>query len=213
MSSKFSIPSKLPSLSAPKVPGNIKLPSATILSKGILSSPPAEAVTSQSPTGEETTETGEQAADTEETPTPNTVSIAKHGRVVYLVMQPVIAVSKLVADVSKVKNELKSSIYRYIAGLIDFTTLLGMLVAQHWAVRVDDRYYHLKRQTDDSLALDMSPFDEDAIFLKIPLWKTTFSHEENAGIGESQPFVSAMTTRMRAADLTAQQKLFEFSPP
>jgi hypothetical protein len=190
--SKFSIPSKLPSLSAPKVPGNIKLPSATILSKGILSSPPA------SPTGEETTTEAEQAADTEETSTPNTVSTVKHGRVVYLVMQPVIAVSKLAADISKVKNELKSSIYRYIAGLIDFTTLLGLLVAQHWAVRVHDRYYHLKRQSDDSLALDMSPFDEDAIFLKIPLWKTTFSHEQNAGIGESQPFVSAMTTRMRA---------------
>jgi hypothetical protein len=95
--------------------------------------------------------------------------------IVYLVMQPIAAASKQMDD-------LRSKMHNYLGGAIDFPTLFAMLAVQHWAVSVDGHYYHLKRLIDDSLALDITPFGK-ATFLKVPLWRTKFSHEERAGIG------------------------------
>jgi hypothetical protein len=96
--------------------------------------------------------------------------------IVYLVMQPIAAASKPMDDI-------RSKMHGYLGGAIDFPTLFAMLAVQHWAVLVDGHYYHLKRLIDESLALDITPFAENATFLKVPLWKTKFSHEERAGIG------------------------------
>jgi hypothetical protein len=205
MSNKFALSSKMPTLSAPKIPTvNLELPSTTIFAKVTspsttktdpekeepdtpLSSPSKKPtlsvpkiptvnlvkgiLASKTNTDPKTEEPGKED--------PPAKSISKTGRVAYLVMQPVISAA---SELAKIRSE----IYRYALGLLDFAALLPMLVAEHWAVMVDDRYYHLKRQADGSLALDMTPFAESAIFLKLPLWKTTLSHEEIAGVGESQ---------------------------
>jgi hypothetical protein len=184
--SRFSIPAKIPTL---RVPGNIQLPSLpslpspNIFPKGTLS--PTK---NGEPASEElVTEPGtdEGAADTPQNEELSTKSVAKTGHVVYLVMQPVIAVSIGAVHVTKMKGRIHSVLRAFLAGWIDFHTLLFMLIAQHWAVMIDGQYYHLKRMTDDSLALDMTSFAEDGIFVKIPLWKTTLTHEERAGVGES----------------------------
>jgi hypothetical protein len=87
--------------------------------------------------------------------------------------------------------QLRGAIRKYLKGTIDFTALFGMLVAEHWAISVEGQYYHLKKMDDGSLGLDLSPFAQKEEFLKIPLWKTSYTHEERAGIGKSGPFCLA----------------------
>jgi hypothetical protein len=101
-------------------------------------------------------------------------------------MQPVVSAVRAVSDIRQ-RSENTSSILEkirlYAEGAVDFAALLGLLVAQHWAISIEDHYYHLKRMPDDTLALDLTPFAKEAVVLKLPLWKTKLSHEERGGVG------------------------------
>lgn len=61
------------------------------------------------------------------------------------------------------------------------------LMLQHWGVLVGDKYYHL--HIDDKtqkISVSMLPFIKDAEHerhtIKIPIWRTSLSHEERVGI-------------------------------
>ncbi|THU99028.1 hypothetical protein K435DRAFT_777138 [Dendrothele bispora CBS 962.96] len=61
------------------------------------------------------------------------------------------------------------------------------LLLQHWGVLVGDRYYHLHTDDDKRLSVSLLPFidiqnDEARHTIKIPIWRTSLSHEERVGI-------------------------------
>jgi hypothetical protein len=95
----------------------------------------------------------------------------------------------LIGDKAKVIRKtaayFRSMMRQYIEGQVTFAALFTMLVVEHWGIVVEDQYYHLrKKEEDNNLALDLTPFDKDEEFLRVPLWKTKLTHEERVGIGE-----------------------------
>jgi hypothetical protein len=93
----------------------------------------------------------------------------------------------LIGDKAKVIRKtaayFRSMMRQYIEGQVTFAALFTMLVVEHWGIVVEDQYYHLrKKEEDNNLALDLTPFDKDEEFLRVPLWKTKLTHEERVGI-------------------------------
>jgi len=87
---------------------------------------------------------------------------------VYLVMRPV----------AKGQEKLLKTAYKQGSVIGDFQAAIGLIVLQHWAIQVGGKYYHLKRMEDNSLALSLTPFIPESIWMRIPMWQTSLGPDE-----------------------------------
>lgn len=67
----------------------------------------------------------------------------------------------------------------------DVAELEGFILMQHWGIAVGEKYYHLHKNQDESLAVSLVPFPKENRTIKIPVWRTKIQHEDRAGMGKS----------------------------
>lgn len=68
----------------------------------------------------------------------------------------------------------------------DEAELQRYILMQHWGIAVGDKYYHLHKNEDESLAISLVPFQKEHRTIKIPIWRTKLKHEDRVGMGKSE---------------------------